>query len=52
MLFRSIIICYKDGTESIFEDADTLDSDTSQSIFNRDGKIDRINVYIDGSELN
>jgi hypothetical protein len=49
---KKIIVCYKDGTESIFEDADTLDSETSQTIFSRDGKIDRIKVYIDGSKLN
>ncbi|WLR54795.1 hypothetical protein LC048_20710 [Mesobacillus subterraneus] len=46
-----IIVCYKDGTETIFVDADTLNHVTSQSIFNRDGKIDRLKVYIDGSTL-
>ncbi|MDX8365241.1 hypothetical protein [Cytobacillus sp. IB215665] len=48
---KKIIVCYKDGTESIFEDVDALDLVTSQSIFSRDGKIDKIKVYIDGSEL-
>jgi hypothetical protein len=49
---KKIIVCYKDGTERIFEDTDTLDPETSQTIFSRDGKIDRIKVYIDGSKLN
>jgi hypothetical protein len=49
---KKIIVCYKDGTECIFEDTDTLDPETSQTIFSRDGKIDRIKVYIDGSKLN
>jgi hypothetical protein len=49
---KKIIVCYKDGTESIFEDVDTLDLVTSQTIFSRDGKIDRIKVYINGSKLN
>ncbi|MBT2692826.1 hypothetical protein J7E32_07405 [Bacillus sp. ISL-55] len=49
---KKIIVCYKDGTERIYEDADTLDHETSQTIFSRDGKIDRIKVYIDGSNLN
>lgn len=48
---KKIIVCYKDGTENIFEDVDTLDSVTSQSIFNRDSKINKIKVYIDGSKL-
>ncbi|GGM28901.1 hypothetical protein GCM10011351_13650 [Paraliobacillus quinghaiensis] len=48
---KKIIVCYKDGTESIFEDEDTLDLVTSQTIFSREGKIDRIKVYIDGSKL-
>ncbi|WNF36804.1 hypothetical protein RJD24_20805 [Bacillaceae bacterium IKA-2] len=48
---KKIIVCYKDGTESIFEDVDNLDRVTSQAIFNRDGKIDKIKVYIDGSKL-
>lgn len=48
---KKIIVCYKDGSEHIFEDADTLDSETSQTIFNRDGRIDRIKVFIDGSGL-
>jgi hypothetical protein len=48
---KKIIVCYKDGTESVFEDVDTLDIETSQTIFSRDGKIDRIKVYIDGSKL-
>lgn len=48
---KKIIVYYKDGTERIFEDTDTLDSETSQTIFNRDGRIDRIQVYIDGSQL-
>ncbi|WP_280769566.1 hypothetical protein [Salipaludibacillus daqingensis] len=47
---KKIIVCYKDGTESIFEDGDTLDLLTSESIFSRDGKIDRIKVYIDGNK--
>lgn len=46
-----IIVCYKDGTESIFKDVSTLDLETSQAIFSRDGKIDRIKVHIDGSKL-
>ncbi|RSK26084.1 hypothetical protein EJF36_03895 [Bacillus sp. HMF5848] len=48
---KKIIVCYTDGTESMFEDVDTLDRETSQTIFNRDGQIDRIKVYIDGSQL-
>lgn len=48
---KKIIVCYKDGTESIFEDADTLDFVTSQTVFRRDDKIDRIKVFIDGSKL-
>ncbi|WP_410262858.1 hypothetical protein [Alkalibacterium sp.] len=48
---KKIIICYKDGTESVFEDTDTLDFETSQTIFSRDGKIDRIKVTIDGNLL-
>ncbi|MDX8361628.1 hypothetical protein [Cytobacillus sp. IB215316] len=48
---KKIIVCYKDGTESIFEDVDTLDLVTSQTIFNREGKIDKIKVYIDGNKL-
>jgi hypothetical protein len=48
---KKIIVCYKDGTEGIFEEVDTLDAVTSQSIFNREGKIDRIKVYMDGSQL-
>ncbi|GAM15733.1 hypothetical protein [Mesobacillus selenatarsenatis] len=49
---KKIIVCYKDGTERIFEDTDTLDSETSQTIFSRDGRVERIKVYIDGSKLN
>ncbi|MEW9052448.1 MAG: hypothetical protein AB2392_14910 [Neobacillus sp.] len=48
---KKIIVCYKDGTEGILEDVDTLDAVTSQSIFNREEKIDRIKVYMDGSQL-
>jgi hypothetical protein len=48
---KGIIVCYKDGTESIFENVDSLDPATSQAIFSRDGKIDRIKVYMDGSQL-
>lgn len=48
---KKIIVCYKDGTEVILEDVDTLDLVTSQTIFSRDGKIDRIKVHIDGRKL-
>ncbi|OJF91526.1 hypothetical protein [Alkalibacterium sp. 20] len=44
---KKIVVCYKDGTESIYEDADTLNIETSQTIFSRDGKIDKIKVTID-----
>jgi len=43
---KKIIVSYKDGRENIFEDADTLDLATSQRIFNREGKMSKIEVYI------
>lgn len=46
-----IIVSYKDGTERVFADTDTLDFETSQTLFNREGKIARITVHLDGSEL-
>jgi len=48
---KKIVVYYNDGTESIFEDTDTLNLSISQSIFNRDNKINRIKVYIDGGRL-
>ena len=46
---KEIIVCYKDGTKNIFEATNTLDLPTSQKVFNREGKICKINVYIDKS---
>ncbi len=48
---RKIEVCYNDGSESTLEDTDTLNQSMSQSIFNRDNKINRIKVYIDGSKM-
>jgi len=48
---KKIVVYYNDGTESIFEDSSTLNLSISQSIFNRDKKINRIKVYIDGGRL-
>jgi hypothetical protein len=44
-----IVVTLSDKTERNFEDS--CDLETSQSMFNRDGKIERIEVFIDGSEL-
>lgn len=46
---KKIVLSYKDGSENIFEDADTLDLATSQRIFNREGKISKIKVCIQNS---
>jgi hypothetical protein len=48
---KHIIVSYIDGSEKRFENTDTLDSQVSQSLFRRDGMIDKINVYVDGSVL-
>jgi hypothetical protein len=41
---KKIVVTYFDGTEKTFEVA--LDFETSHSVFNRDGKIDTIQVYL------
>ncbi len=46
---KKIAVYYKDGTERSFEGA--IDVETSHSMFNRDGKIDRIEVSVVGSKL-
>jgi hypothetical protein len=48
---RKIVVCYNDGSESTLENTDSLTQSMSQSIFNRDNKINRIKVYIDGSKM-
>ncbi|AOM82220.1 hypothetical protein BBEV_0849 [Salisediminibacterium beveridgei] len=48
---KQIIVSYKDGGERRFEDTDTLDLETSQSLFNREGEIERIHVSVDAGEL-
>ena len=46
---KKIVVFFKDGSEESFEEA--LDIETSQHLFIRDGKIDRIEVSVDGSRL-
>jgi hypothetical protein len=46
-----IVVYFKDGSEKVFEGVDSLDTSTSQSIFSREGKIKKINVFVDGSQL-
>ncbi len=48
---RKIVVYYNDGSESTLEDTETLNHSMSQSIFNRDNKINRIKVYIDSSKM-
>jgi hypothetical protein len=46
---KKVVIFFKDGSERSFEEA--LDIESSHHLFDRDGKIDRIEVTIDGSKL-
>jgi hypothetical protein len=46
---KKIVVTLSNKTERSFED--TCDLETSQSMFNRDGKIEKIEVFIDGSKL-
>ena len=46
---KKIVVFFKDGSEETFEEA--LNLETSQSMFDRDGKIDRIEVTIDARKL-
>ncbi|MBI9014793.1 MAG: hypothetical protein JEZ08_21360 [Clostridiales bacterium] len=48
---RKIVVCYNDGSESVMENTDTLNDSISQSIFDRDNKINRIKVCIDSSKM-
>ncbi|MDZ7834428.1 MAG: hypothetical protein U5K84_02910 [Alkalibacterium sp.] len=48
---QKIVVSYKDGTKNVFEDTDTLDSETSQAIFSREGSIDSISVSVAKSKL-
>lgn len=46
---KKIVVFFKDGSERIFEEA--LDIESSHHMFDRDGKIERIEVTIDRSKL-
>jgi hypothetical protein len=46
---KKIVVFFKDGSERSFEEA--LDIESSHHMFDRDGKIERIEVTIDGSKL-
>jgi len=48
---KAIILSYADGTEEVYDDTDRLTKETSQSLFEREGKISRINVLLDGRNL-
>ncbi|SFC24100.1 hypothetical protein SAMN04488102_10494 [Alkalibacterium subtropicum] len=48
---KEIVVSYTDGTEEVFEDTHVLNQETSQTLFNREGRISRINVVLDGSDL-
>lgn len=46
---KKIVVFFKDGSERNFEKA--LDVETSHHMFNRDGRIDRIEVSVESSKL-
>ena len=48
---KHIVVSYIDGSEKRFEHTDTLDNEVSQSLFRREGMIDKINVFVDGRGL-
>ncbi|WP_368645101.1 hypothetical protein AB4027_09165 [Alkalibacterium putridalgicola] len=48
---KEILVSYRDGTEEVYDDTDVLSEETSQSLFNREGRIARIRVSLDGSTL-
>jgi hypothetical protein len=48
---KHIVVSYIDGSERRFEHTDTLDKEVSQSLFRREGMIDKINVFVDGRVL-
>ena len=48
---KHIVVSYNDGSEKRFNQTDTLDIEVSQSLFRREGMIDRIHVSVDGSML-
>lgn len=48
---KAIILTYADGREVKMADTSVLDREASQSLFNREGKIKKIKVMLDDSEL-
>jgi len=48
---QKIVIGYSDGVQEVLENTNKLGASVSRSIFNRDNKVSRMDVYLDGNTI-